>query len=75
MSGQAAMTEARSTSTARVKTHRARKRRGVHMALIEISEPQVDLLADEGYLDGDNTLGEAVVSFLADRLRSSRTRL
>ena len=51
------MTETRSTSTTRVRAHRARKSRGLHSALIEVSEAQVDRLADEGYLDGDNTAG------------------
>jgi hypothetical protein len=43
------MSEARSTSTARVQTHRARKRLGIHMVVIELSEQQIDWLADEGY--------------------------
>ena len=45
------MTEIRSTSTARVKAHRARKSRGGYLAQIEVPEAQVDRLAYEGYLD------------------------
>jgi hypothetical protein len=52
-------------ATARVKAHRARKSRGVHLALIEVPEALVDRLADEGYLDGDNTVAQAIESFLA----------
>ena len=73
--GRLAVTETRSTSTTRVKAHRARKSRGVCLALIEVPEAQVDRLADEGYLDGDNTLGQAIETFLADYLPSSRARL
>jgi hypothetical protein len=69
------VTETRSTSTTRVKAHRARKNRGVHLALIEIPEAQVDRLADEGYLDGNNMLAQAIEAFLADHLPSSRARL
>ncbi|MGB6935937.1 MAG: hypothetical protein WBE14_04345, partial [Xanthobacteraceae bacterium] len=50
------MTETPSTSTTRVKAHRARKSRGVYLALIEVAEARVDRLADEGYLDGENTV-------------------
>jgi hypothetical protein len=42
------MTETHFTSTARVKAYRGRKRRGIYLALIEVSEAQVDRLADEG---------------------------
>jgi hypothetical protein len=73
--GKVAVTETRSTSTTRVKAHRARKSRGVYLALIEVPEAQVDRLADKGYLDGDNTLGQAIEAFLADHLPSSRARL
>jgi hypothetical protein len=73
--GKVAVIETRSTSTARVKTHRARKSRGVHFTSIEVSEAQVDRLAYEGYLDGDNTLGQAIEAFLADHWPSSRGRL
>ncbi|MGB6754626.1 MAG: hypothetical protein WBE71_19215 [Xanthobacteraceae bacterium] len=65
------MTETRSTSTTRVKAHRARKSRGLHSALIEVSEAQVDRLADEGYLDGDNTVARAVEAFLAHHVSLS----
>jgi hypothetical protein len=70
-----ALTETRSTSTARVKAHRARKRRGTYLVLIELSEARVDRLAHEGYLDGDNTVGQAIEAFLADHLPSSKARL
>ncbi|MGB6658556.1 MAG: hypothetical protein WBE90_05515 [Xanthobacteraceae bacterium] len=66
------MTETRSTSTTRVKAHRARKSRGVNLAQIEVPEAQVDRLADEAYLDGDNTIPQAIEAFLADHMRSSR---
>ena len=66
------MTETRSTSTTRVKAHRARKSRGVYLALIEIPEAQVDRLADEGYLDGDNTVTQAIEAFLAHHMNLSR---
>ena len=69
------MTETRSTSTTRVKAHRARKSRGVYLALIEAPEARVDRLAYEGYLDGDNSLRQAIEAFLADHLSSSRARL
>ena len=69
------MTETRSTSTTRVKAHHARKSRGVYLALIEVPEAQVDRLADEGYLDGDNTVAQAIEAFFADHLPSSRARL
>ena len=62
------MTETRSTSTTRVKAHRARKSRGVYLALIEVPEGQVDRLADEGYLDGENTVAQATEAFLADHM-------
>jgi hypothetical protein len=52
------MTEVRSTSTARVKAHRARKRVGVQKVVIELSERQIDRLAAKGYLDGDNTVAQ-----------------
>jgi hypothetical protein len=68
------VTESCSASTARVKAHRARKSRGVHLALIEVPEAQVDPLADKGYLDGNNTLEQAIEAFLADHLPSSRAR-
>jgi hypothetical protein len=68
------VTEARSTSTTRVKAHRARKSRGVNLALIEVPEAQVDRLADKGYLDGNNTLEPAIEACLADHLPSSRPR-
>jgi hypothetical protein len=42
--------------------------RGGHLALIKVPEAQVDRLAYEGYLDGDNTLGQAIEAFLADHL-------
>jgi len=57
------MSEARSTSTARVKAYRARKRAGIRMVDIELSDRQIDWLADKCYLDGDNTLGEGRRSF------------
>ena len=57
------MTETRSTSTTRVKAHRARKSRGVHLVLVELSEAQVDRLAHESYLDGNNTLEQAIEAF------------
>jgi hypothetical protein len=69
------VTETRSTSTTRVKAHRARKSRGAHLVLVELSEAQVDRLAHESYLDGNNTLAQAIEAFLADRLPSSRTHL
>ena len=62
------MSEARSTSTARVKAHRARKRVGLQKVVIELSEHQIDRLADEDYLDGDNTVVQALEAFLADHL-------
>jgi hypothetical protein len=66
-----ALTETRSTSTARVKAHRARKRRGTYLVLIELSEARVDRLAHEGYLDGDNTVGQAIEAFsVQDRFES-----
>ena len=71
--GRLAVTETRSTSTTRVKAHRARKSRGAHLVLVELSEAQVDRLAHESYLDGNNTLAQAIEAFLADRLPSSRT--
>jgi hypothetical protein len=65
------VTETRSTSTTRVKAHRARKSRGVNLAQIEVPEAQVDRLADEGYLDGDNTVAQAIEAFLANHTRFS----
>ena len=59
------MTETRSTSTTRVKAHRARKSRGVHLAQVVVPEAQVDRLADEGYLNEDNTVAQAIEAFLA----------
>jgi hypothetical protein len=55
-----AVTETRSTSAARVKAHRARKSRGVYLAQIELPEAQVDRLTHEGYLDGNNTVPQAI---------------
>lgn len=69
------MSEARLTSTARVKAHRARKRVGIRMVDIELSDQQIDWLADKRYLDGDNTLEQAIVAFLADHMPSSRARV
>ncbi|MGA9892026.1 MAG: hypothetical protein WBQ55_06595 [Xanthobacteraceae bacterium] len=66
------MTEARSTSTTRVKAHRARKSHGVRLALVVVPEAQVDRLADEGYLDGDNTVAQAIEAFLAHHMNLSR---
>ncbi|MGA9890818.1 MAG: hypothetical protein WBQ55_00275 [Xanthobacteraceae bacterium] len=66
------MTETRSTSTIRVKAHRARKSRGVRLALVVVPEAQVDRLADEGYLDGENTVAQAVEAFLADHVSVSQ---
>ena len=66
------MTEVRSTSTARVKAHRARKRVGVQKVVIELSERQIDRLAAKGYLDGDNTVAQAIEAFLADQMPHSR---
>ncbi|MGB6964909.1 MAG: hypothetical protein WBD90_10580 [Xanthobacteraceae bacterium] len=65
------MTEARFTSTTRVKAHRARKSRGAHLALIDVPEAQVDPLADKGYLDGNNTLEQAIEAFLAHHMSLS----
>ncbi|MGB6752155.1 MAG: hypothetical protein WBE71_06120, partial [Xanthobacteraceae bacterium] len=65
-----AVTETRSTSTTRVKAHRARKRRGAHLVLVELSEAQVDRLVHEGYLDGDNTVAQAIKAFLARHMRA-----
>jgi hypothetical protein len=67
------MNEVRSTSTVRVHAHRARNRLGVQRVAIELSEQQVDRLADEGYLDGDNTVAQALEAFLVDHLCSSQT--
>jgi hypothetical protein len=64
------MSEARLSSTARVKAHRARKRVGVQKVAIELSDQQVDRLAAKGYLDGDNTVAQAIERFLGDHLRS-----
>jgi hypothetical protein len=64
------VTETRSTT--RVKAHRARKSRGVYLALIEVAEARVDRLADEGYLDGDNTVAQAIEAFLAHHMNLSR---
>ena len=66
------MTDTRPTSTTRVNAHRARKSRGVYLALIEVPETQVDRLADEGYLDGDNTVAQAIEAFLAHHMNLSR---
>ena len=66
------MSEARSTSTARVKAHRARKRLGLQKVVIELSEHQIDRLADDGYLDGDNTVTQAIERCLAVHLRASK---
>ncbi|MGA9005701.1 MAG: hypothetical protein WB495_02070 [Xanthobacteraceae bacterium] len=66
------MIETPSTSTTRVKAHRARKCRGVHLALVVVPEAQVDRLADEGYLDGENTVAQAVEAFLADHVSVSQ---
>jgi hypothetical protein len=64
------VTETRSTSTTRVKAHRARKSRGAHLVLVELSEAQVDRLVHEGYLDGDNTVAQAIKAFLARHMRA-----
>ena len=66
------MSESRSTSTARVHAHRARKRVGRQKVVIELSDEQVDRLADEDYLDGDNTVAQAIERFLADHLCASK---
>lgn len=66
------MSELRSTSTARVKAHRARKRLGVHMVAMELSEQQVDCLASEGYLDGENSVAQALEAFLVDYLYAAK---
>jgi hypothetical protein len=66
------MSETRSTSTARVKAYRERKRLGVRTVAVELSEKQIDWLADEGYLDGDNTVAQALEAFLVDRLRTAK---
>ena len=66
------MNEVRSTSTARVHAHRARKRVGRQKVVIELSEQQVDRLADDGYLDGDNTVAQAIERLLANHLCPSR---
>jgi hypothetical protein len=44
------------------------------MVDIELSDYQVDRLADKGYLDGDNTVAQAIQRFLGDHLRSSERR-
>jgi hypothetical protein len=36
--------------------------------LIEVTAAQVDRLADEDYLDGENTVAQAVEAFLADHV-------
>ena len=69
------MNEVRSTSTARVHAHRPRNRLGVQRVAIELSEQQVDRLADEGYLDGDNTVAQAIERLLADHLAHRNTRV
>lgn len=66
------MDEERTTSTARVKAHRARKLSGIHRVEVELSEEQIDRLADEGYLDGDNTEAQALEAFLVRYLGSSQ---
>ena len=66
------MNEVRSTSTARVHAHRARKRVGLQKVVIELSDQQVDHLADDGYLDGDNTVAQAIERLLADHLCASK---
>ena len=45
--------------------------RGVRVALVMVPEGQVDRLADEGYLDGDNTVTQAIEAFLANHMRFS----
>ena len=66
------MNEARSTSTTRVKAHRARKLSGIHRVAVELSEEQIDRLALEGYLDGDNTEAQALEAFLVHYWGSSQ---
>jgi len=39
--------------------------------MIEVSEQQIDRLADEDYLDGENTVAQAVEAFLARHISFS----
>jgi hypothetical protein len=50
----------------------ALKSRGVYLAQIELPEAQVDRLAEKGYLDGDNTVAQAIEAFLAHHMNLSR---
>ena len=52
----------------RAKAFRARRRRGEHWAHMVLSEAKIDHLADLGYLDGENTVDEALALFLADHM-------
>jgi hypothetical protein len=67
-------TETRSTSTPRVKAFRRRRRHGLHLRSIDVTDAQLDALEVRGYLDPDrrgDRLDErdAIELFLADSLR------
>jgi hypothetical protein len=42
------------------------------MVVVKLSEKQIDRLADDGYLDGDNTVAQAIERCLAVHLCTSQ---
>ena len=50
------------------KRYRDRQRRGEHAARMILTERQIDHLAAEGYLDGENTVDEALALFVTDQM-------
>ena len=63
------MTRPESASLAKnTQAFRARRRRGECVVHLVLSEAEIEHLADKGYLDGDNTVGEALALFLTDYL-------
>jgi len=58
----------RSASSKRGKVFRDRRRRGEQWARMLLTAAEVDCLADQGCLDGDNTVDEALAIFVRDRM-------
>ena len=50
------------------RAHRIRRSRGEQAARMILTERQIDHLAAEGYLDGENTVDEALALFVTDQM-------
>ena len=51
-----------------IRTHRVRRSRGERVVSTILTERQIEHLAVEGYLDGDNTLTQAFALFVMDQM-------